>query len=53
MKVLFIFGLATFTLAGESDTSLLPPWKDKERLKNEITIESEPENISRVTKEWW
>ena len=53
MKVLFIFGFATFTFAEESGTSLLPPWKQKERLKNEVTIENEPENISRVTKEWW
>ena len=53
MKVFWIFGYITFALAGKSDTSLVPPRKHKERLKSEMSIESEPENISRVTKEWW
>ena len=43
MKVFFIFGLATFTFASEND---------KQRLKNEITIENEQKNVSRVVREW-
>ena len=48
MKVLLIFGFATFALAEKNDTSLLPTRKHKTRLKNETIHEREHEEFNQL-----